>query len=109
MILHKVINFHKQIDLNQFSEDFTIKKIAVCEFDNSRSTVIRTDVDYIIVKFEDKLLLCPQSDYEEFVLYVDCVVSDDFRYCDYIGEEDSIQFLQIHSDINTSLTSKNRL
>lgn len=90
MQIHKKISFHKQIDLNQLSEDFVIKKIKVCEFDSSRNTVIRADIDYVIVKFEDKLLLCPQSDYEEFVLYADCIVSDNHCHRDYLGQKDNI-------------------
>lgn len=58
----KSIGFTKQLDLNNLKDTILLSNISV------QSAITNLDIDYIIVKFKGKLLLCPQSEEEEFIV-----------------------------------------
>lgn len=58
----KSIRFTKQLYLNNLKNVLLLSNISV------RSAITNLDIDYIIVKFKGKLLLCPQSEEEEFIV-----------------------------------------
>lgn len=64
-IERKGIRFIKQLDLNNLKDILLLRNISV------RSAITNLDVDYIIVKFKDKLLLCPQSEEEDLIAEFD--------------------------------------